>query len=226
MKLRWTTAVWSVIYLLLRYHYSHPFDRNGFLISSTGCDSVYGFEYKIIYHACGASVADRASDSPHLCVICDLFCHSGIVMGYLYRKRKATMQVLKYGMAVMLVEMLLLLMISTAFFQLNLSEYVDEIVKMTTAPLTEMGVEGGLGGQFLGTELDTQLIKDQTMRLVPFAMIISSFLMTVVTHALARPTLGSMGLTVPRLKPAREWIFAAFPDLVLLAHLLHQHSNR
>ena len=67
------------------------------------------------------------------------------------------MQVFKYGMAVMLVEMLVLLMVSTAFFQMNLSEYVDEIVQMTTAPLSGMGVEGGIGGQFLGGELDTQL---------------------------------------------------------------------
>ena len=69
---------------------------------------------------------------------------------------------------------------------MNLSEYVDEIVQMTTAPLSGMGVEGGIGGQFLGGELDTQLIKDQTMRLVPFAMIISSFLMTVVRRKIFR----------------------------------------
>jgi hypothetical protein len=38
------------------------FDRNGFLVSSAGCDSIYGFEYKIFFYACGAGVAYCASD--------------------------------------------------------------------------------------------------------------------------------------------------------------------
>lgn len=143
----------------------------------------------------------------------------GIAMGLLYRKRKAAMQVLKYGMTVMLVEMLILLMINTAFFQMNLSDYVDDIVQMATTPL---GVEGTLGGQLLGTEIDTELIKEQTLRMVPFALIISSFLMTVVTHALARPILNSMGFSVPRLKPAREW---RMPKSLFMYYLLIMFIN-
>ncbi|MCM3262054.1 YybS family protein [Paenibacillus lautus] len=207
LKLRWTTAVWSIVYLLLLLSLLTPFSIvTAFLLVLPVAILFTALNTKsFIMHVVPVWLIALLIHPIYL-LLAIYFAIPGIVMGYLYRKRKAAMQVLKYGMAVMLVELLVLLMISTAFFQLNLSEYVDEIVKMTTAPLTEMGVEGGLGGQFLGTELDTQLIKDQTMRLVPFAMIISSFLMTVVTHALARPTLNSMGLSVPRLKPAREWM--------------------
>ncbi|GAB6927945.1 YybS family protein [Paenibacillus sp. JCM 10914] len=206
MKLRWTTAAWSIVYLLLLLSLQTVFSIvTAFLLVLPVAILFTALNTKSFIAHVAPVWLIALLISPIYLIFAIYFAIPGIVMGYLYRKRRAAMQVLKYGIATMLAEMLLLLLISTAFFQLNLSDYVDEIVQITTAPLIEMGIENGVGGQLLGTEIDTQLIKDQTMRMVPFAMIMSALLMTVVTHALARPTLNSLGLSVPKLKPAREW---------------------
>jgi len=207
LKLRWTTAAWSIIYLLLLLSLQTPFSIvTAFLLVLPVAILFTALNTQsFILHIAPVWLIALLIH-PIFLLFAVYFAIPGVVMGYLYRKRKAAMQVLKFGVATMLVELLLLLMISTAFFQMDLSAYVDEIVKMTTAPLTEIGVEGNFGGQLVGPEIDTQLIKDRTLQLVPFAMFISSFLMTVITHSLARPTLNSMGLSVPKLKPAREWM--------------------
>ncbi|MEK3732842.1 DUF2232 domain-containing protein [Paenibacillus sp. FSL M8-0334] len=217
LKLRWTTAAWSIIYLLLLLSLVTPFSIvTAFLLVLPVAILFTALDTRsFIVHIAPVWIIAMLIE-PFFLLLALYFLIPGLVFGYLYRKRRPAMQVLKYGIAVLLLEMLVLLMVSTTFFELSLSRYVDEIVQMTTAPLTEMGVNSSLGSQFW-TEADTAALKDRTMQLVPFAMIISAFLMTVVTHALARPTLNSMGLSVPRLKPAREWMM---PRSLLWYYLL------
>ncbi|MGM1045791.1 Uncharacterized conserved protein YybS, DUF2232 family [Paenibacillus uliginis N3/975] len=207
MKQRWTTVVWSVIYLLLLLSLLTPFSIvTAFLLILPVAILFTVLNVKsFILHLAPVWLM-VALIHPVYAMLAAYFLVPGLVMGYWYRKRAPAMRVLKYGMAAMLLEMLLLLMIGTAFFQLNLSEYVDEIVQVTTAPLEQMGVNGGLAGQMAWTPEHTDALSERTMRMVPFALIISSFLMTVVTHALARPILNSMGISVPALKKAREWM--------------------
>lgn len=207
MKQRFTTVVWSVIYLLLLLSLLTPFSIvTAFLLILPVAILFTALNVKsFILHLAPVWLA-VALIHPIYAMLAAYFLIPGLVMGYWYRKRAPAMRVLKYGMAAMLVEMLLLLMIGTAFFQLNLAEYVDEIVQITTAPLEQMGVNSGMAGQMVWTQEHTDALSERTMRMVPFALIISSFLMTVVTHALARPILNSMGFSVPALKRAREWM--------------------
>lgn len=207
MKQRWTTVAWSVIYLLLLLSLLTPFSIvTAFLLVLPVAILFTALDVKsFILHVAPVWLV-VALIHPIYLLMAAYFLIPGLVMGTMYRKRVPAMRVLKFGMAAMLIQLLLLLVIGTAFFQLNLSQYVDEIVKMTTTPLKEMGVNGGgLAAPFNLTPEQTEMLSQMTMMMVPFAMIISSFLMTVITHALARPLLNSMGFSVPALKPAREW---------------------
>ncbi|KKO54382.1 DUF2232 domain-containing protein [Paenibacillus sp. DMB20] len=206
MKQRWTTAAWSVIYLLLLLSLLTPFSIvTAFLLVLPVAILFAALNVKsFIFHVAPVWLA-VALIHPVYVLMAAYFLIPGLMMGYGYRKRAPAMRVLKFGMATMLIELLLLLMIGTAFFQLNLGQYVDEIVQVTTAPLKEMGVNGGLAGKMTWTQEQTDVLSAMTMRMVPFAMIISAFLMTVITHALARPILNSMGFSVPAMKKAREW---------------------
>lgn len=207
MKQRWTTVAWSVIYLLLLLSLLTPFSIvTAFLLVLPVAILFTALDVKsFILHVAPVWLV-VALIHPIYLLMAAYFLIPGLVMGTMYRKRVPAMRVLKFGMAAMLIQLLVLLVIGTAFFQLNLSQYVDEIVKMTTTPLKEMGVNGGgLTAPFNLTPEQTEMLSQMTMMMVPFAMIISSFLMTVITHALARPLLNSMGFSVPALKPAREW---------------------
>lgn len=206
MKQRWTTVVWSVIYLILLLSLLSPFSIvTAFLLILPVAILFTALNVKsFILHILPVWLVVGLIH-PIYVMLAAYFLIPGLVMGYVYRKRAPAMRVLKYGMSAFLLEMLLLLMIGTAFFQLNLSEYVDEIVKITTTPLQEMGVNSGIAGQIIWTPENLEMLSQRTMQMVPFALIISSFLMTVVTHALARPILNSMGYSVPALKKARDW---------------------
>lgn len=207
MKQRWVTVVWSVIYLLLLLSLLTPFSIVTALLVIVPVAILFTAlnTKSFILHLAPVWLA-VALISPIYLILAAYFIIPGIVMGYWYRKRAPAMRVLKYGIASILIEMLLLLVVGTAFFQIDLSEYVDQIVQMTTSPLEQMGVDSGMTGQFVPTQEHIDTFKERTMMMVPFAMIISSILMTAVTHALTRPILSSMGYSVPALKKAREWM--------------------
>ncbi|WP_106769609.1 DUF2232 domain-containing protein [Paenibacillus faecalis] len=207
MKQRWVTVVWSVIYLLLLLSLLTPFSIVTALLVIVPVAILFTAlnTKSFILHLAPVWLV-VALISPIYLILAAYFIIPGIVMGYWYRKRAPAMRVLKYGIASILIEMLLLLVVGTAFFQIDLSEYVDQIVQMTTSPLEQMGVDSGMTGQFVPTQEHIDTFKERTMMMVPFAMIISSILMTAVTHALTRPILSSMGYSVPALKKAREWM--------------------
>ncbi|MFC7678938.1 DUF2232 domain-containing protein [Paenibacillus sp. GCM10028914] len=218
MKQRFTTIIWSVIYLLLLLSMLTPFSIiSAFLVILPVVILFTALDVRsFILHMLPVWLIVGIM-SPVYVMLAAYFLIPALAMGYCYRKRSPAMRVLKFGISAILLEMLLLLMIGTAFFQLNLSEYIDEIVKITTAPLEEMGVNSGLAGQIVWTPENLDLLSQRTMQMIPFALIISSFLMTVVTHALARPILNSMGFAVPALKRAREW---RFPRSLIWYYLL------
>ncbi|NMO94211.1 DUF2232 domain-containing protein [Paenibacillus lemnae] len=207
MKQRYTTVVWSIIYLLLLLSLLTPFSMiTAFLLVVPVALLFTALNNKsFILHIAPVWLA-IALIHPVYLVMAAFFLIPGIVMGSLYRKRAPAMKVLRFGMSALLAELLILLVVATAFFQLNLNEYVDEIVKITTDPLREMGVSGGFTGGMTWTAEQTEALSRMTMLMVPFAMIVSSFLITVVTHAIARPALNRMDIAVPSLKPAREWM--------------------
>ncbi|WP_343045021.1 DUF2232 domain-containing protein [Paenibacillus lemnae] len=207
LKQRYTTVVWSIIYLLLLLSLLTPFSMiTAFLLVVPVALLFTALNNKsFILHIAPVWLA-IALIHPVYLVMAAFFLIPGIVMGSLYRKRAPAMKVLRFGMSALLAELLILLVVATAFFQLNLNEYVDEIVKITTDPLREMGVSGGFTGGMTWTAEQTEALSRMTMLMVPFAMIVSSFLITVVTHAIARPALNRMDIAVPSLKPAREWM--------------------
>jgi uncharacterized protein YybS (DUF2232 family) len=128
-----------------------------------------------------------------------------ILMGRCYKKRASAIRTLVVGTATILTEMLLLLFIGTLLFQFDLSGYVQDIVNLTMKPLQEMVDESSLSTSMMWTTKDMELLMDMTVQRIPFALILSSFIMAVIAHVIARPTLASMGYTTMKLKPAREW---------------------
>ncbi|MNP15344.1 hypothetical protein D3C76_1076980 [compost metagenome] len=133
------------------------------------------------------------------------FAIPAILMGRCYKRRASAVRTIAVGSATILTEMLLILFIGTVMFQFDLSGYVQDIVNITMKPLNEMIANSTLSEDFMWSSEDMALLMEMTVRKIPFALIVSSFVMAVITHVIARPILSSMGYTTMKLKPAREW---------------------
>lgn len=142
---------------------------------------------------------------PFYLVLSIFFLIPAIVMGHFYKKQKAALSTLMVGTGTILAEFLLLLFISTTIFQFDFQSYIQDVVSLTLAPVTEAGGNNALTNGLVMDEEMAELIKRTTVQMIPFALIVTSFVMASVTHALARPILSRMGVRVTRLKHIREW---------------------
>lgn len=145
------------------------------------------------------------------------FAIPGILMGICYKKRASALRTLVVGAATILTEMLLLLLIGTLLFQFDLSVYVQDMVNVTMKPLQDMISNSSVSTDFVMTKEYMDSLMDMTVQKIPFALILSSFIVAFITHIIARPILSSIGFTVMKLKPAREW---KFPRSLIWYYLL------
>lgn len=205
MKQRGTTVVWSVIYLLLLLSLLTPLSiLTAFLLILPVAILFTTLDLKsFIVHILPVWLIVGIIE-PACIMMAAYFLIPGLVMGYCYKKMSPAMRVLKYGISALLLEMLLLLLIGTAFFQLDLSGYVNEIARLSLAPIEDVFANSGIAGQM---SITPEMLGERIMQMIPLALILSAFSMTVITHALARPILNKMGYAVPAMKRARDWRF-------------------
>lgn len=128
----------------------------------------------------------------------------GIVMGRMYKKFTPALRIIFAGGLTALVELLVLLLIATAVFHFSLGQYVRDVIEIAITPLRAMADVNTDLSDVLTPEYIIGL-SNYTLTLIPSGLIIASFTMAIITHAISRPLLESMGYSVPRLKPARDW---------------------
>lgn len=207
MKMRWTTVVWSVIYLLLLLSLLSPLSIvTVFFLILPGAILFATLNVKsFVLHVLPVWLIAYISHPVYL-LLAVYFMIPSIIMGRAYKRRVSAIRTLMIGTGTILAELLILLLIGTAFFHFDLSDYVHDIVKMTISPLRDVGGSNPLISDMTWSPEQMQLVSNATVQMIPFAMIVSSFMMSVITHSLARPILDSMGHSAPKLKPAREWM--------------------
>ncbi|WP_223264294.1 DUF2232 domain-containing protein [Paenibacillus sp. IHB B 3084] len=109
------------------------------------------------------------------------------------------------GTGVILAELLVVLLIATYALGFDLSQYLRDQAAIS-ANLVQQILNGNpmLPGMNWTAE-DTQRLGTMMIGKVPYVLILTSFLLAVITHALARPALSSLDVPVRKMKPAREW---------------------
>ncbi len=143
--------------------------------------------------------------TPVYVLIAVYFLIPALVMGRWYKKRASAMSTLVAGTVAILGEFLLLLLIGTAVFGFDLSTYVNDVLQMVNSPLAELGAGNPLLTELRFTREDVNAISHMTVQIIPMALIMSSLMISVITHSIVRPILNSMEYAVPKLKPARDW---------------------
>ncbi|MBB3110896.1 uncharacterized protein YybS (DUF2232 family) [Paenibacillus phyllosphaerae] len=147
-----------------------------------------------------------------------------IVMGHLYKKQATARKVLTATMLTLLGELLLELVLFDILFGVSM---LDEISDMMRQTMSNISAEGMMPAYMTADVTDAFI---QTLiHSIPMTLIVVAFLYTVITHAIARPTLAKAGYTVPKLQPAREWmlprIFVLYYLIVFLADMVVSDQN-
>lgn len=206
MKFRWTSVAWSVVYLLLLLSLSTPFliITTLFMIVPAALLFTMLNTRQFIAHIVPVLLIVTLI-SPMYLWIAAYFMIPALVMGRWYKKRASASSTLLAGAVTILGEFLLLLLLGTTLFQFDLTEYVNDVLKMATEPMAQLGTTNPLMSDFSFSSEQVRQISHLTVQMIPMTLIISSFVIAVITHSIARPILNSMGYAVPKLKPARDW---------------------
>ncbi|MEF2966499.1 DUF2232 domain-containing protein [Paenibacillus sp. M1] len=206
MKLRWTSVAWSVVYLLLLLSLATPLTVvTAFFLIVPGVVLYTTLSTKaFVLHIAPVWIISALIFGPAFLLEAAYFLIPAVVMGHLYKKRVSALRTILTGAGSITVLFLLLLLIGTVFFDFNLTATIEDMLNTATAPLQNVAESPFAGGVVWTPELSEQL-SSMTVRFIPFTIIMCSFVFATIAHAIARPTLGSMGHIVPKLPPFRDW---------------------
>lgn len=209
MKFRWTSVAWSIAYLLLLLSLSTPLIliTTLFIIIPAIVLFTTLSTKQFILHVLPILLIVGLI-TPVYILIAVYFLIPALVMGRWYKKRASAMSTLVAGMVTILGEFLLILLVSTTLFNFDLYNYVYDILQTYTSWLSSMGASNPLLSEISFSSDQIGKMSQLTIQVIPMTLILSAFMMAVITHSIVRPILNSMEYAVPRLKPAREWRLA------------------
>ncbi|WP_264083719.1 YybS family protein [Paenibacillus sp. BJ-4] len=206
MKFRLATAAWSVIYLLLLLTLLTPLKIiTVFLLIVPGAVLFSSLHFKgFLIHVIPAllilALLDVYSLLPAI-----YFLIPAILMGRIYKKGGSSFQALMTGMGVILAELLVVLLFATYSFGFDLSQYLRDQAAITASIVQQILSANPMLSGANWTADDTQRLGTMLIGKVPYVLIVTSFVLAVITHALVRPALSSLDVPVRKMKPAREW---------------------
>jgi uncharacterized protein YybS (DUF2232 family) len=137
---------------------------------------------------------------PLLLTMMVFFLVPSIVMGLLYKRRCKARTVLLAGFLIVLAQLLLELILFSLQFQFDLS---SELASVLQNSLTQFETEGALPPGWAADTADS--LGDAIVTMLPMLLLLSAFLMAVITHALTRWTMNRSGVHLPALPQAKTW---------------------
>lgn len=206
MKFRWSSVAWSVAYLLLLLSLTTPLliITTLFMIVPAVVLFTTLNTRQFVLHVLPVLLIVGLI-TPIYLLIAAYFLIPALVMGRWYKRHAPAMSTVIAGTVTILAQFLLLLLLGTALFNFDLSTYVNDVLQMVNSPLSELGTTNPLLTDIGFSTEDVNKISHMTVQMIPMTLIVSSFMIAVITHSIARPILNSMNYAVPKMKPAREW---------------------
>ncbi|WP_313639759.1 DUF2232 domain-containing protein [Paenibacillus sp.] len=206
MKFRWSSVAWSVAYLLLLLSLTTPLliITTLFMIVPAVVLFTTLNTKQFVLHVLPVLLIVGLI-TPIYVLIAVYFLIPALVMGRWYKRHASAMSTVIAGTVTILAEFLLLLLLGTALFNFDLSNYVNDVLQMVNSPLSGLGTTNPLFTDLGFTTEDVNKLSHMTVQMIPMTLIVSSFMIAVITHSIVRPILNSMNYAVPKMKPAREW---------------------
>lgn len=205
MKL-WTSVAWSVVYLLLLLSLATPLTVitafflivPGILLYTTLSTRGFLLHIAIVWLVASLIVG------PIILLQAVYFILPSIAMGVVYKRKGPAFRAVMLGAGTIILDFLLILLISTVFFDFNLTLAIQDMVNVVMAPFQNVADTPLAGSIAWSPELSEQF-STLTVRMIPSTMVVCALLMASIAHAISRPTLSSMGHALPKLAPLRDW---------------------
>lgn len=205
MKL-WTSVAWSVVYLLLLLSLATPLTVitafflivPGVLLYTTLSTRSFLLHIAIVWLIASVMVG------PIILLQAVYFILPSIAMGFVYKRKGPALRAMMAGAGMIVLDFLLILLISTVFFDFNLTRAIEDMVNELTPLLQEMFNILLAGKVAWSPELSEQF-SSLTVRMIPSTMVVCALIMAAIAHAISRPTLSSLGHALPKLAPLRDW---------------------
>ncbi|QHW32217.1 DUF2232 domain-containing protein [Paenibacillus rhizovicinus] len=161
---------------------------------------------------------------PSALIVGLFFLIPSIVMGHLYRKGVPARKVLTAVMLTLLGESLLQLVLADLLFDFSL---IHEIRMTITDTIDSLNSEGLMPNTWTAEVTESYI--QNLIHSIPLALIVVSFLFTVIAHAIAGRALRASGLAIPKLQAPHKWmlprIFVLYYLIVLLVDMAVPNSG-
>lgn len=206
MKFRWSSVAWSVVYLLLLLSLTTPLliiTTLFMIVPAVVLFTTLNTKQFVLHILPVLLIVGLIT--PIYVLIAVYFLIPALVMGRWYKRHASAVSTVIAGTVTILGEFLLLLLLGTALFNFDLSNYVNDVLQMVNSPLSDLGATNPLFTDLGFTTEDVNKLSHMTVQMIPMTLIVSSFMIAVITHSITRPILNSMNYAVPKMKPAREW---------------------
>jgi uncharacterized protein YybS (DUF2232 family) len=137
---------------------------------------------------------------PIMLTLAFFFLVPSLAMGHAYKRGSTARLAIMVGFAFVLAQLLLELVLFSMLYHIDLKA---EMISMLTTNLKQFET----GNAFpAGWSLDTaNAFGDAIMTMLPMLLLLSSFFFTIVTHALSRLSLRTVGIQAPALPQAKTW---------------------
>lgn len=138
------------------------------------------------------------------------------VMGHMYKKHVPARTVVTTAILILLAQLLIELMIVSAQYDMDLS---SEISSRMEEMLAQLQTSTLLPSDWAATTAAS--LGDAFVAALPYLLMLSSYLIAIVTHYLSRRALALSGIVTPAMSPMRTWMLPrSLVFLYLIAQLL------
>lgn len=122
-----------------------------------------------------------------------------IVIGIMFKRKRAAWNVFAAGTLAFLIESILLLAFAKVAFDFNFAEFLRTQVDASVATL-ESAIPSGINMDMI------DLVIKQMNMMLPVMLIMSALYMGTVTYAISRRLLTAQGADVNRMRPIKHWM--------------------
>ncbi|QJD85747.1 DUF2232 domain-containing protein [Cohnella herbarum] len=205
MNISWKSLVWSAAAVLLLLTLATPLNFITIFLVMTPFVVLYTmFNPKMfIMHLIPIGVIAfflSGSFGPVVATLAFFFLVPAIAMGHLYKKGKTARLAVTVGFVIVLAQLLLELVLFSVMFDIDLKAELaamlaDNFKQFEAAQIVTSGWAAEMATAY----------SDVIMNLLPMLLLLSALFFTIVTHALSRLALRTVGFQAPALPQAKTW---------------------
>jgi uncharacterized protein YybS (DUF2232 family) len=205
LNISWKSLAWSAAAVLLLLTLATPLNFITIFLVMTPFVVLYTmFNPKMfIMHLIPIGVIAfflSGSFGPVVATLAFFFLVPSIAMGHLYKKGKTARLAVTVGFVIVLAQLLLELVLFSVMFDIDLKAELtamlaDNFKQFEAAQLVTSGWAAEMATAY----------SDVIMNLLPMLLLLSALFFTIVTHALSRLALRTVGFQAPALPQAKTW---------------------